>query len=164
MKRILSLISLILILATVFSFTSCELVDKLTGKTEAETPAIENLPIEEGNTVSKSGVWANATYLADKEFGTGAKTVQVEVKAEGQSVTFTIHTDKATLGEALLEHGLIVGEDGPYGLYVKFVNGIEADYDKDQTYWALYKSGVYMMTGVDTTNIADGEHYELSKE
>ena len=90
--------------------------------------------------------------------------MQVEVKAQGQSVTFTIHTDKATLGEALFEHGLIVGEEGPYGLYVKFVNGIEADYDKDQTYWALYKNGVYMMSGVDTTNIADGEHYELSKE
>ena len=52
----------------------------------------------------------------------------------------------------------------PYGLYVKFVNGIEADYDNDQTYWALYKSGEYMLTGVDTTVISDGEHYELSKE
>ena len=164
MKRIVSLISLVLILAMIFSVTSCELVDKFMGKTEPETPAVDNLPIEDGNTVSKSGVWATATYLADKEFGTGAKTVQVEVKAQGQSVTFTIHTDKATLGEALFEHGLIVGEEGPYGLYVKFVNGIEADYDKDQTYWALYKSGVYMMSGVDTTNIADGEHYELSKE
>ena len=162
MKRILSLISLVLILAMIFSVTSCELVDKFMGKTEPETPAVENLPIEDGNTVSKSGVWATATYLADKEFGTGAKTVQVEVKAQGQSVTFTIHTDKATLGEALLEHGLIAGEESAYGLYVKVVNGITADYDVDRSYWSFSKGGEEMMTGVDGTAFADGEAYELT--
>ena len=116
------------------------------------------------NKVDKTGAWENATYRRDKEFGDGAKTVQVEVKADDQSVTFTIHTDKETLGDALLEHNLISGEEGAYGLYVKFVNGIEADYDKDQTYWAFYKNGEYMMSGVDTTVISDGEHYELVKE
>lgn len=115
------------------------------------------------NKVEKTGAWENATYRRDMEFGKGETTVQVEVKAEEQSVTFTINTDKKTLGEALIEHGLISGEEGQFGLYVKFVNGIEADYDKDQTYWALYKNGEYMMSGVDTTEIADGEHYELVK-
>lgn len=115
------------------------------------------------NTASKTGAWENATYRRDMEFGKGETTVQVEVKAEEQSVTFTINTDKKTLGEALIEHGLISGENGQFGLYVKLVNGIEADYDKDQTYWALYKNGEYMMSGVDTTEIADGEHYELVK-
>ena len=115
------------------------------------------------NTASKTGAWENATYRRDMEFGKGETTVQVEVKAEEQSVTFTINTDKKTLGEALIEHGLISGEEGQFGLYVKLVNGIEADYDKDQTYWALYKNGEYMMSGVDTTEIADGEHYELVK-
>ena len=45
----------------------------------------------------------------------------------------------------------------------KKVNGILADYDVDKTYWGLYKNGEYLMTGVDTTEIADGEHYELVK-
>ena len=114
-----------------------------------------------GNTVDKTGLWENATYLKDKEFGKGAVTVQVEVKVEEQSVTFTINTDKNILGEALLEHGLIAGEESQYGLYVKVVNGITADYDVDQSYWAFYKDGEYMMTGVDSTEIASGEHYEL---
>ena len=114
-----------------------------------------------GNTVDKTGLWENATYLKDKEFGKGAITVQVEVKVEDQSVTFTINTDKNILGEALLEHGLIAGEESQYGLYVKVVNGITADYDVDQSYWAFYKDGEYMMTGVDSTEIASGEHYEL---
>ena len=116
------------------------------------------------NTVEKTGAWESATYRRDKTFGDGAKTVEVEVKAEDKSVTFTIHTDKETLGAALIEHDLIDGEEGAFGIYVKFVNGIEADFNKDQTYWALYKNGEYLMTGVDTTVISDGEHYELVKE
>ena len=116
------------------------------------------------NTVDKTGVWENATYRRDTELGKGAKTVQVEVKAADQSVTFTIHTDKETLGEAMLEHDLIAGEQGAYGLYVKFVNGIEADYDKDGSFWGFYKNGEMMLVGVDGATIADGEHYELIRE
>ena len=115
------------------------------------------------NTASKTGAWENATYRKDMEFGKGETTVQVEVKAEEQSVTFTINTDKKTLGEALIEHGLISGENGQFGLYVKLVNGIEADYDKDGTYWGFYKNGEMMMVGVDGAQISDGEHYELVK-
>lgn len=111
--------------------------------------------------VDATGVWEDATYLSDKEFGKGAKTIEVEVKVEEQSVTFTIHTDAATLGEALMEHKLIEGEDGPYGLYVKKVNGMTADYDVNQRYWSFCKDGEYLMTGADATSIADGEHYEI---
>ena len=106
-------------------------------------------------------LWKTATHLEDAAFGEGATTVQVEVKAKDKSVTFTIKTDKKTLGDALLEHDLIAGEEGAYGLYVKVVNGITADYDVDQSYWSFYKNGEYMMTGVDVTEIANGEHYEL---
>ena len=113
--------------------------------------------------VEKTGAWESATYTSDKEFGKGAKTVTVLVVAEEQTLTFTIHTDKETLGDALLEHGLIEGEEGPFGLYVKKVNGILADYDVDQTYWSLTKGGEMMMVGVDGATIADGEQYELTK-
>lgn len=113
------------------------------------------------DTVEKTGVWENATYRKDTELGSGAKTVVVEVKAEDQKVTFTIKTDKDTVGAALLEHGLIAGEEGAYGLYIKQVNGITADYDVDQTYWSFYINGEYAMTGVDTTEITEGATYRL---
>ena len=113
------------------------------------------------DTVEKTGVWENATYRKDTEFGNGAKTVVVEVKAEDQQITFTVKTDKDTVGAALLEHGLIAGEEGAYGLYVKQVNGITADYDVDQTYWSFYINGEYAMTGVDTTEITEGATYRL---
>ena len=113
------------------------------------------------NKVDNVGIWENATYLNDTTFGNGAKTVTVEVKAAEQSVTFTIKTDKDTVGAALLEHDLIAGEAGQYGLYVKVVNGITADYDVDMSYWAFYVNGEYAMSGVDTTAIAEGEIYQL---
>lgn len=112
------------------------------------------------NDVDKS-VWENAIYTENMVFGDGTKTVLVEVKAEDRSVTFTIKTDKENLGEALLEHNLVSGEKGAYGLYVKSVNGITADYNIDNTYWAFTKNGESMLTGVDGAEISNGEHYEL---
>ncbi len=139
MKKILSVTSLLLALVMLFALVSC-------------------------NTVEKTGAWENAPYRKNTELGKGEKTIAVEVVAEDQSITFTIHTDEATLGEALLEHDLIAGEEGPFGMYVKTVNGILADYDVDGYYWGLYKSGELMMVGVDGAAIADGEHYELKRE
>ena len=114
------------------------------------------------NKAPEKELWDTATYTQDTEFGNGAKTVTVEVKAQEKSVNFTINTDKETLGDALLEHDLISGSKGPYGLYVKVVNGIVADYDINQSYWSLTKNNGYMQTGVDGTEISDGEHYELT--
>lgn len=107
------------------------------------------------------GMWDSATYTKNTELGEGAATLTVEVTAEEKTVTFTIHTDSTTLREALEENGLIAGNESEYGLYVKTVNGMTADYDSDGLYWAFYKSGEYLMSGVDTTEIADGEQYEL---
>ena len=137
MKRtVKSIVAILLALIFVFALVSC-------------------------NKVEKTGVWENATYRKDMEFGDGAKTAVVEVKAEDQIVTFTIKTDKDTVGAALIEHELISGEEGPFGLYIKVVNGITADYDIDKSYWAFYIDGEYAMTGVDTTEITEGAKYQL---
>ena len=113
------------------------------------------------NTADETDLWANATYTEDTTLGDGAKTVVVDVTAEDKTVTFTVKTDKDTVGAALMEHGLIAGEEGDYGLYVKVVNGITADYDVDQSYWAFYIDGDYAMSGVDTTAITEGVTYQL---
>ena len=114
-----------------------------------------------GNSVDKTGIWESATYLKDTQFGQGTKTVVVEVKAAEQTVTFTVKTDEQTVGAALLEHKLIAGDESEYGLYVKTVNGMLADYDVDQSYWAFYINGEYAMTGVDSTEITEGVTYRL---
>jgi hypothetical protein len=106
-------------------------------------------------------VWEDATYKEDATFGNGAKTVVVEVKVNEHLVTFTIKTDKDTVGAALLEHGLIAGEEGAFGLYVKVVNGITADYDVNQCYWSFLIDGKAAMTGVDGEEIKEGVVYRL---
>ena len=88
----------------------------------------------------------------------------VEAPAEEKTVTITLKTDEEILGTALIAEKLIGGEEGAYGLYVKEVNGVVADYDVDQTYWAFYIDGEFAMTGVDTTPIEEGKIYKLSKE
>ena len=64
----------------------------------------------------------------------------------------------------MLEVDLIAGETSNYGLYVKTVNGITADYDVDQTYWAFYVNGEYAMAGVDSTTIEEGATYSFKVE
>lgn len=86
------------------------------------------------------------------------------VDQDGNETQFEIHTDKETVGEALLECGLVEGDEGEFGLYVKKVNGIEADYDKNGTYWAFYINGEYATTGVDSTTTTEGDTYSLKVE
>ena len=81
------------------------------------------------------------------------------VDKDGNETKFEIHTDKTVVGEALLELGLIEGDMGDYGLYVKKVNGITAEYEVDGTYWAFYEGDDYAMTGVDLTEIKAGATY-----
>ena len=113
---------------------------------------------------STDTIWESATYKEDKTLGEGATSFTLTVKAGEKSVVFTIKTDEKIIGEALQKLSVVEGEEGPYGLYVKKVNGILADYDTDGTYWAFYKDGKYMMTGIDVTEIEAGASYELVKE
>ena len=80
---------------------------------------------------------------------------------EGKETYCTVNTDKKTVGEALIELELISGDEGPYGLYVKTVNGITLDYDTDGMYWAFYIGTEMAPTGVDMTDIVSGETYRL---
>ena len=112
--------------------------------------------------VDKTGDWETATYVRDTEFGKGAKTVTVKVAADGQELTFTLHTDKENLEDALVEHNLIDGDVGAYGMYIKMVNGIVADYDTDKSYWAITKSSE-TTSGAKATLISDGDTYEITK-
>lgn len=95
--------------------------------------------------------------------GEGEKTFGfVVVDGEGLETTFEIHTDEETVGAALVALDLISGDESEYGLYVKVVNGITADYDVDQTYWAFYINDEYATTGVDATEVEDGATYKFA--
>ena len=97
--------------------------------------------------------------------GTGKTVFLFSVtNAEGEKADFEIHTDKKTVGEALLELELIDGDDGEFGLYVKTVNGTTLDYNKDGMYWAFYENDQYASAGVDLTEIVSDTKYEFRAE
>ena len=93
----------------------------------------------------------------------GEKAIVSEVvHADGSSKDFNIRTDAENLRGALeQEDGLIAGSDGEYGLFVETVDGETANMD-NQEWWCFTKNGETLMTGVDDTMIADGEHYEAT--
>lgn len=106
-----------------------------------------------------------AVYEDGAVIGEGETSFEFTVvNMAGEEAVFEVKTDKETVGEALLDNGVIAGEDGQYGLYVKTVNGETVDYDKDGKYWAFYINGEYGMTGVDTTEIVEGDSYAFKAE
>ena len=111
----------------------------------------------EDETQKAQGLWANAKYTEDTTLGDGAKAVTFKVEAGEKSITLTLKTDAATLGDALKEQHLIEGTDGLYTV----VNGIRADYNEDGYYWGFFQNGEYMMQGIDDTEIKGGEQFEL---
>lgn len=161
-KKLLSLIlSMMLIVAMAFNMTACGDNNQEKPNTEGQSQAGGTQQETQGDKVENgSENQAGTTVL-----GQGAIVFDfVVVDKDGKETKFEIHTDKKTVGEALLEVELIEGEDGPYGLYVKTVNGITADYDVDQTYWAFYINGEMAMTGVDKTDVEVGATYSFKVE
>lgn len=144
-KKKLSLIVCSVLIAAIALFTI--------GCTDSKTPSLPDSS-QSANAQNESTV-----------LGEGATEFTFTVTdADGKETAYEIHTDKKKVGEALIELDLISGEEGPYGLYVKTVNGITLDYDTDGKYWAFYENGKYGATGVDATDIEAGATYSFKAE
>ena len=107
-------------------------------------------------------IWNGATYTEDTTVGDGAVTVTVKVTADEKTVSITLKTDEETLADALLAEELCEGNLDTYGLYIKYVNGIRADYMLDGGYWwNLIVDGEMSMVGTSYTTVTEGAVYEL---
>ena len=94
------------------------------------------------------------------EVGTKAITVVVVHKDKTEK-TFNYKTDAETLGALLKEKNLVSGTDSEWGIMIDTVDGETAD-SANQEWWCITKGGEMLSTGADSTNIADGEKYELT--
>ena len=112
-KKLLSLIlSTMLIVAMAFSMTACGGND-----TDKETPNVgtegQNVAGTEndapGDVKDEQGTQTDAKVLGEGK----TEFFFTVVNKEGKETSFEIHTDKTTVGEALLELKLIDGEAGP---------------------------------------------------
>lgn len=128
------------ILAVVLCFASCGKTDEPTDPASPEA--------------------STAAEVTDE-----AKTAQLTViikDKEGKSIEIRLETKKATLAEALLEKGLVSGDNTETGLYIKTVNGIRADYNEDKAYWAILdRDGNMTSVGASSITVSDGDVYQL---
>lgn len=112
------------------------------------------------NAVSSAAVSVAETERT--EIGEGSISFPFEVVVKDQTTAFLVHTEQTSVGKALQEVGLIAGDQNEYGLYVKTVNGITADYDTDHAYWAFFIDGSYADKGVDQIEIEAGKTYRFT--
>lgn len=148
-----------LIAAAALSITSCQNngnTESPSGGSSYDGSSYENSQTDESTSDTSSS--------AVTEIGEGSTKFNFTVFDGEKETAFLVKTDKKTVGEALIDVRLISGEQGAYGLYVKTVNGVTADYDKDGKYWAFYINGEYAMTGVDSTDIVSGDSYAFKIE
>ena len=164
-KKIKSML-LCMMLAMAFTVAGCG--SKTEGTADAqknsETAIVNTETTVETEAVAETES-VETTEAQEIVLGDGSvKITVIVVDVDGNETNFVVNTDKETVGDALLEQNLIEGEEGDYGLYVKTVNGITADYDTDHTYWAFYVNGEYSNTGVDSTPVNEGDTYEFKVE
>ncbi len=112
--------------------------------------------------VAVVGIFLGVFFATRPNTQEGMKSFTVTVvHADGTSKDFTYKSAEEYLGPVLEMDGLIVGEEGPYGLNITKVDGESAVYETDKAYWALYEGEGYANQGIDTTPITDGGVYKL---
>ena len=104
------------------------------------------------------GIWM-ATRPETQE-GSKGYTVTV-VHKDGTAKNFAYRTDAPYLAEALLEEGLVSGEDSQYGLTIITVDGEAAVWATDNAYWAIWIGEEMAMTGASETPVYDGSTFKL---
>lgn len=148
------ILALLLACVMTFALVACSSDDSSKISDDSSSQVVE------GN----ADLWDNATYTEDVTIGEGDKTVTLTVTAGEKSIVVTIKTNAETLGEALRDTAFATGDESEYGLYVKTVNGITADYDIDMSYWGLLQNGEYTAFGVDGAELGENTAFEFRYE
>lgn len=108
------------------------------------------------------GLFAGLYLVSRPDTVPGTKSVTVEVVHSDESTnTFHFQTDAEYLGDLLLSEGLVIGEQGAYGLYIKEADGEVADFATNGAYWALFEGDEYATQGADATVLEDGDTFSL---
>ena len=157
-KKLLSLF-LIVVLAAALALTGCGTAQKPAETTvPVETAAVETTAAETTMAAEEAASAAEDAAI----IGEGDTVFTfVVTDIEGKESRYEIHTDKKTVGEALMDNELVSGTVGEWGLMVDTVNGVKLDYNADGMYWAFYIDGEYAQTGVDATDIVADAVYSF---
>lgn len=165
-KPILVLVALVAVVAILFGVYSAT-----RPKTRAEAPAPDKQEdtVQTGEQSEENGQDEEQTEPQEQtetqeQTEPSADTVAVTVivvHKDGSEKVFEVETDALYLGEVLLEEGIVEGEMGPYGLMISAADGEVADWNVDQSYWAIFIGEEYATTGADGIPVFGGDVYKL---
>ena len=150
-----------LLLATLLLFTTaCGSAGNANGQqTHEQLPQTQEQP--QAQPVEAAATLEN-NLAAAQDIGEGSTVFRFEVFDGDSNVNaWNVHTDAETVGAALLDVGLIDGDESEFGLMVIYVNNIRADFVEDSAWWAFYIDDEMAMAGVDDTEIEDGVIYKF---
>ena len=94
----------------------------------------------------------------------GSKKIEIDVVNDnGDMQAYKLSTDAEYLRQAMEETKDLTfsGEESEYGMMVIEVNGVTADYNVDQSYWAFYVNDEYCNYGIDEQPVADGDIFRI---
>ncbi len=94
----------------------------------------------------------------------GSKAISIEViDQNNKSTTYELTTNVQFLQQAMDEaEGLTYdGKEGPYGFEISAINGVTADYTKDQAYWGFFVNGEYCNYGISQQPVNDQDAFQI---
>lgn len=109
-------------------------------------------------------VFFSAYSLFAPQTAEGAKSIMIEVEDNAQTTyTYMVHTDAEYLIDAMKDAKKLTfsGYEGPYGLTLTTINGVTADWNKNNAFWSIYVNGEQGNYGVDTQSVNDGDYFKF---
>ena len=95
----------------------------------------------------------------------GEKSISISVIYEdGSQEDYSLQTTANYLKEAAETILTLEGEESSYGFTIYSVNGVEANFNTDSVYWAIYHNGKHGQYSIDSQPITDGDVFTLAYE
>ena len=109
-------------------------------------------------------VFFSAYTLFSPQATEGAKSIMIEIEDNTQTTyTYMVHTDAEYLIDAMKDIPKLTfsGYESAYGLTLISINGVSADWEKDNAFWCIYVNGEQGNYGVDTQPVNDGDYFKF---
>ena len=168
------LISVLLLMLLAFTGCKTESTEEKTVTPKTETPAVaedtsaatEDSADTVSDTLTETAEAAETgtegAAANEEDAGTGSKAITLSVtNAAGEITEYTLNTDaeflRQAMDEALTAGFTYAGSESDYGIMIETINGEDAIYSADGSYWAIYVNGEYGMYGADSQPVADGD-------
>ena len=103
-----------------------------------------------------------ADITVENSIGEGDISFPLRVTDDkGVTTLWMVYTNEESVGGALYAVGMIEGVHTDFGLMIRSVDGVVADFDANGAWWGFFVDGEFAVVGVSDTIIEPGVEYAL---